>query len=48
MPGAVREAVWLLMVKLNGQHVPEATLSAPRLTIRAGSQSRSTATLAER
>ncbi len=35
-----REAVSLLMAKLNGQHVPEATLLTPRLTIRASSQLR--------
>jgi DNA-binding LacI/PurR family transcriptional regulator len=32
---AGREAVGLLMAKLNGQDVPDATLLEPRLTVRA-------------
>ena len=43
-----REAVSLLMAKLNGQHVPEATLLAPRLTVRASSQPRRSAAAPER
>jgi DNA-binding LacI/PurR family transcriptional regulator len=43
-----RAAVSLLMAKLSGQHVPEATLLPPRLTVRASSQPRSTATRPER
>jgi LacI family transcriptional regulator, galactose operon repressor len=43
-----RAAVSLLMAKLNGQHVAEATLLAPRLTVRASSQPRRTVTPPER